>query len=300
MQVNVVLPFAGKPAFLTREAVVRVGITVEQAGFYSGLVTDHPCPPQAWLDAGGDPAHGPMVLLALVAMATTRLRLQTSILVLPYRNPFGVARDAATLDRFSSGRLTLGVGAGYLEDEYQALGADFTKRNAVMDEYIRALRLALTGEPFTFEGNGFRAGQNCINPGPVQKPIPIYAGGNSRRAIRRAVELCDGWNPFFTGHGDYTASDTRTSDIASDKDLLSALDYLREYSEQCGRDKPPLVELGGVNSPFEVISSQQLFDRLCHYRELGIGIASILVRGDTVEEWCDNAAGIGEEVVARL
>ena len=202
MKINIPLPFdRTKEAeqFLTMDAVREVGAAVERAGFHAALVTDHPCPTGRWLDAGGHQAQAPFVMLALLAAVTTKIRLQTGILVLPYRNPFIVARDVATLDRYSNGRVTLSLGAGYLKGEYRALGVDFEQRNELMDEYMRALKLSLTGEEFAFEGTGYKAFGNRILPGPVQKPHPpLLVGGNSHRAIRRVVELGDGWNPFFT------------------------------------------------------------------------------------------------------
>lgn len=103
-------------------------------------------------------------MLALLPAHITNLRLQTGILVLPYRNPFIVARDITTLDAFSGGRVTLSVGAGYLKGEYHALGVDFEKRNELMDEYLRAIRAATTGEEFAFDGTGYQAFGNRIVP----------------------------------------------------------------------------------------------------------------------------------------
>ena len=142
MKINVPLPFdhADLPdEFGTMAAVAEIGRTIEQAGFHAGLVTDHPVPTGRWLDAGGHHAQSPFVMLALLAAHTTTLRLQTGILVLPYRNPFIVARDITTLDAFAGGRVTLSVGAGYLKGEYRALGVDFDQRNELMDEYLRAI-----------------------------------------------------------------------------------------------------------------------------------------------------------------
>ena len=131
-------------------------------------------------------------MLSLVAAHTTTLRLQTGILVLPYRNPFTVARAVATLDVFSGGRVSLGVGAGYLKGEYKALGVDFERRNEIMDEYLKALKAAWTGDDFDFEGENYSARGNRIRPAPLQRPHPpLLIGGNARRAIRRAVELGD-------------------------------------------------------------------------------------------------------------
>jgi probable F420-dependent oxidoreductase len=301
MKFNIPLPFdiLDPPGeFTTMAAVRQVGAAVERAGFYSGLVTDHPCPTGRWLDTGGHYAQGPFVMLSLLAACTTTLRLQTGILVLPYRNPFGVARDIATLDVFSNGRVSLSVGAGYLKGEYRAMGVDFDKRNELMDEYIRALRVSLTGEEFTFEGDGYVAYGNRIQPGPIQKQVPIYCGGNAKRAIRRTVDLCDGWNPFFTGTVD--TSTTRTLPLAGAEDLKAAIDYMHEYAAQVGRTDLPEVVLGGLNAPGEVLSTQQLLDRASIYQGMGITTAALSAKGRTCAEWCDDAERIGVEVIAKL
>lgn len=302
MKFNIPLPFdIIEPAdeFTTMEAVREVGQAVETAGFHAGLVTDHPVPTGRWLDAGGHYAQGPFVMLSLLGAVTTKLRLQTGILVLPYRNPFTVARDVATLDKFSNGRVTVSVGAGYLKGEYRAVGVDFEQRNELMDEYLRALRVSLTGEEFTFEGTGYNAFGNRIQPGPVQNPLPLYVGGNARRAIRRAVDLADGWNPFFTTGGINTAT-TRTAEMASLDDLRDGINYMRDYCAKVGRETVPDIVLGSIFRPGEEKSLQKVFDLVGTYRELGVTAAGMAIEGRTRREWCENALKFGEEVIAKV
>ncbi len=302
MKINVPLPFDNLDPpgeFTSMAAVAEIGAAAEAAGFHAGLVTDHPCPTGRWLDAGGHYAQGPFVMLALLAAHTKTLRLQTGILVLPYRNPFSVARDVATLDHFSAGRVTLSVGAGYLKGEYRAMGADFDARNDTMDEYLRALRVSLTGEEFSFEGTGYTAYGNRIVPGPVQARLPIYGGGNARRAIRRVAELCDGWNPFFTGSGINLAT-TRTAEMGGSEDLAAGIAYLQEHCAAIGRTDIPEVVLGGVNSPGEVLSHQQIVDRLGIYAAMGVTTAAVTVKGASRAEWCDNAALVGQDVITKV
>jgi probable F420-dependent oxidoreductase len=304
MKINVPLPFDRTELpdeFLTMQAVAEVGATIERAGFHAALVTDHPCPTGRWLDTGGHHAQSPFVMLALLAAVTKKIRLQTGILVLPYRNPFITARDAATLDRYSNGRLTLSFGAGYLKGEYRALGVDFEQRNELMDEYMRALKLSLTGEEFAFEGTGYKAFGNRILPGPVQKPHPpLYVGGNSHRAIRRAVELGDGWNPFFTTTGGVDTATTRTAAMAGEADLVAGIEYMRGYCAQVGRVGMPEVVLGSIVSPGEKWTAQVLLDRIGRYRELGVTAAGISVDGDTRGAWCENAERLGVDVIAKI
>jgi len=304
MKINVPLPFdhTEPPGeFLSMEAVAEVGAAVERAGFHAGLVTDHPCPTGRWLDTGGHHAQAPFVMLSLLAAVTKTLRLQTGILVLPYRNPFIVARDVATLDRFSNGRVTLSFGAGYLKGEYRALGVDFEQRNELMDEYMRALKVSLTGEEFTFEGAGYTAFGNRILPGPVQKPHPpLYVGGNSRKAIRRVVELGDGWNPFFTSQGGVDTNTTRTASMTGEDDLVSGIAYMKEQCEKIGRADMPDVVLGSITAPGEKWTPAMLIDRIGRYRDLGVTAAGLSVEGKTRREWCDNAERVGADVIAKI
>jgi len=302
MKINATLPFDRTDSpeeFLRLEAVTEIGSVLERAGFDGGNVTDHPCPTGRWLDAGGHHAQDPFVILALVAAATRKLRLQTGILVLPYRNPFITARAVATLDVFSGGRVALGLGAGYLKGEYLALGVDFERRNEIVDEYIRALKAAWSTEEFRFKGGGYEARGNRILPGPVQKPHPpLLIGGNSRRAIRRAVELGDAWYPFFTAGPVSTTS--RTAPMAGEDDLAAGIRYMREHCEQVGRERPPGVVLGSLTSPGEKLDAAALIDRIGRFRELGVSGAAIHIEGKTRAQWCDNAERYGAEVLAKL
>jgi probable F420-dependent oxidoreductase len=303
MQFNIPLPFdhigAGEE-FLTMEAVREVGSAIERAGFAACLVTDHPCPTGRWLDAGGHNAQDPFVMLALVAAMTTKVRLQTGILVLPYRNPFILARSIASLDRFSGGRVTIGLGAGYLKGEFRALGVDFDARNDLMDEYLKALKLALSENEFAFEGTGYQAFGNRIQPGAVQKPHPpLLVGGNSHRAIRRAVELADGWYPFFTVGGVSTAT-TRTADITDEADLAEALTYMHAHCETAGREKPPIVAVGSIVKPGESWTPQMIVDRAGRFAAMGVSATGMNMEGRSRAEWCDNAERFGEAVIAKL
>jgi probable F420-dependent oxidoreductase len=302
VKINITLPFdhiEDPKEFNTHEAVVEIATRLDQMRFNAGLVTDHPVPTGRWLDAGGHHAQDPFVLLALIAGVTRRLRLQTGILVLPYRNPFITARSVATLDVFSGGRVTLSVGAGYLKGEYKALGVDFDRRNELMDEYIAALKAAWTNDEFTFQGSGYEALGNRILPRPVQTPHPpLLIGGNSRRAIRRAVEMADGWNPYFTFGA--VAQTSRTAEIANDDDLTGALAYLREHCEKVGREIPPQIVLGGLNRPGERMEYAQMVDRIGRLREMGVDVAAVSAEGRTRAEWLDSAARLDSEVLAKV
>ena len=225
------------PEFVTQVAVTEIARAAEDAGFDACYVTDHPFPPHRWLYGGGHHALDPFVALSFAAAATSTLRLQTHILVLPYRNPFLAAKAILSLDVLSGGRVTLGVAAGYLRGEFAALGADFDARDDVSDEAIRAMKLAWAGDDVRHEGRGFTAIGNSMGFRPVQRPHPpIWVGGNSRRAIRRAVELGDGWVPFPNTAA--MAKYTRTPAMQTLDDLAGRVAFACEHAAAIGRQAP--------------------------------------------------------------
>lgn len=300
--VGVTLPFdhIEQPGeFLSMEAVRQVACAVEAAGFGAGAVTDHPVPSYRWLDNGGHYAQDPFVMLSLVAAATTRLRLMTGILVLPYRNPFITARSVATLDVFSGGRVMLGIGAGYMKAEYKALGVDFDSRNDLSDEYLRAMKAAWTGENFAFEGRGYSAVGNRMRPVPVQRPHPpLLIGGNSRRAIRRAADLGDVWHPVFMDP--VVTQTSRTGTMGDDADLAAGIAYLRSYCETIGRETPPAIICGSVGRIEAGWNAQQMLDHVGALRAIGISGIVVSIAGRDRAQWCDLAAQAGEDLISKI
>jgi probable F420-dependent oxidoreductase len=302
MKINVALPcdaIEHRDEFLRPEAVAELAQTAERVGFSAACVTDHPVPTGRWLDAGGHHAQDPFVIFSFLAAATRTLRLQTGILVLPYRNPFITARAVATLDILSNGRVTLGVGAGYLKGEYKALGIDFERRNEIMDEYLEAMKAAWTADEFTFRGVGYEALGNRILPRPIQQPHPpLLIGGNSKRAIRRAVELGDGWNPFVSSPT--TSATARTVVMDDETELAAGIAYMREHCEKVGRRQAPEVVLTGANLPQGEDGVDARLEKICRLRELGVSAITVDIAGQTRAEWCDRAERFGAEVIAKL
>lgn len=129
-----------------------VAVAAERAGFDALSFSEHPAPGAKWLDRGGHQTLDSFVALGYVAAATERLRLLTYLAVVPYRNPFLLAKGAATLDKLSGGRFTLGIGTGYQKREFHALGVDFDERNALFDEALDVLPLHWSGEPSHIRG----------------------------------------------------------------------------------------------------------------------------------------------------
>jgi len=288
--------------FVSAPAVAEMARAVEASGFDACFVTDHPFPGDRWLAGGGHHSLDPFVALSFAAAATTRLRVQTHVLVLPYRNPFLVAKAAASLDVLSGGRLILGVSAGYLKSEFAALGSEFESRNDLADEAIGALKAAWTEEGVELSGRGFEARGNTMLPRPIQQPHPpIWVGGNSKRAIRRAVEHGDGWVPFPTQPGG--ARFVRTAALETLDDLRERLAYLREYAQSKGRSRAldiALVPFGldmFARGPFD---AGLLREGTLQLEELGVTWVTLSLPSRTRAEYQAEAERCGREVIAKL
>ena len=233
--------------FVTGAAVAEMSRAAESAGFDAVFVTEHPFPEKSWMDTGGHHALDPFVALSFAAAATTRIRLQTHLCVLPYRNPFLTAKSVASLDVLSGGRVILGAGTGYLEAEFAALGVDFAERNELTDEAIVAMKAAWSGEPLSLSSRHFDANDNFALPRPVQQPHPpIWIGGNSKRAIRRAVELADGWAPMPN-----SGPDGRSAPLGCARNARrpEGPDRLRARPRQSGGPAHPLDDRVLVGGP---------------------------------------------------
>lgn len=182
----------------------------------------------------GGEALEPLALMAAVAMMSSKARLLTSVLVLPYREPVLTAKILSTIDVMSGGRVILGCGAGWMEEEFKAVGAPpFAERGKVTDEYIAAFRTMWTDEEPSFAGGYTNFSDIYFRPPPVQKPIPVWIGGDSMAALRRTARLGDGWYPVGI----------------SPKHPLNTIDRfaararrLNELTEQAGRD-PAAIEI---------------------------------------------------------
>lgn len=288
--------------FVSGEAIAVMARAVETAGFDACYVTDHPFPSARWLADGGHHALDPWVALSFAAAATTKLRVQTHVAVLGYRNPFITAKAAASLDVLSGGRAILGVAAGYQRREFRALGADFDHRNEVADETIRAIRRAWTEDEVELIGRHFAATGNSMLPRPVQKPHPpIWVGGNSKRAIRRAVELGDGWIPFPTRGID--PERVRTSRLDSLEELDARLAYLRSHAREMGRDRPLDISFVpfGLNmfqeGPVDPGDFAEAIDAL---GSRGVTWITMSLRARSRNEYCELAARWGEELLKPL
>ncbi len=289
--------------FQSIEAISDMTRAIDAAGLDAVFVTDHPAPSQRWLEGGGHETYDPFVALTIAACASPRIMVQTHILVLAYRNPFDVAKAAASLDALSGGRLLLAIGTGYLKPEYAALGVDFDARGAITDESLKLMRQAWTGEAVHYEGERFFARDTVIRPVPPQEHgVTVWAGGNANVAIRRAVELCEGWCPFPV-EGIVTRT-ARTEELATLDQLKAKLAYARDHVEKVGRTKPldvcmgrfPCSELRMQNAG----DAAQAVDDYCALAEAGVTWATMGVDAPSRAGFAENLQWFGEEIAAKV
>ena len=183
------------------DALVQAARAAEQAGFDSVWAGEHLVLPDPQVPpspmAPQEPALDSLLALTWAAAHTATIRLATGIVILPQRNPVLLAKQVATLDVLSGGRITLGVGAGYLEPEFRAIGANFAERGAVTDEYLDAMRALWYDEHPVYRGRFAGFGGVDAYPRPVQRPIPLVVGGHSAPAYRRAVTRAHGWYGYW-------------------------------------------------------------------------------------------------------
>src|SRR5204863_537451 len=209
-----------KEAVLLAQAAEAAGFeslwTVEHTIVPAGYASTYPYDPSGKMAGGRNdiPLPDPLIWMAFVAAATTKIKLATGILILPQHNPVLAAKQIATLDHMSRGRILLGVGVGWLREEFAALGVPFAERGARMDEYIAAMRELWSADQPTFKGRFVSFEGAYCRPQPVNKAVPIIVGGHSEAAARRAGRLGDGYFPARGAPADLIAIARKAADAA--------------------------------------------------------------------------------------
>ncbi|MCW2620759.1 MAG: hypothetical protein JWL64_361 [Frankiales bacterium] len=211
-----------------------IAVAAEEAGFDLVSVTDHPYPDATWLKNGGHQDFELFSALSFMAAKTSRIRVLSYVMIAGYRNPYLAARAAATVDYMSDGRLTIGMGAGYLKEEFDVLGASFGDRGKRYDAAISAMRNAWLGEVSDYDDPFFPSKNAIMTPRPVQRPgPPIWIGGNSKAALRRVATLADGWLPFE--QNPESAAITGTPMMATMEELAEAITSIADQRKEHGR-----------------------------------------------------------------
>lgn len=276
--------------------LVAIARAAERAGFAYLAVCDHVAIPHRLAAAMSTVWYDPVATLAHLAAVTQRVRLLSHVAVVGLRHPLLSAKQYATLDHLSGGRLVLGVGAGHVREEFEVLGVDFGQRGAVLDEAIDALRAALGpdefpshhGKFYDFEGLGQR-------PRPAQERVPVWVGGSSPAAVRRAALKGDGWLP----QGD-------------PRDRLPAqIERLRRLREEAGIEEP--ITVGAITEPLYVGTPdwavgrrtlsgapEALAESLRAYGAMGVHQIQVRFRSRSRAELIDQIEAFGADVAPRL
>ncbi|MDQ1036922.1 putative F420-dependent oxidoreductase [Streptomyces sp. V3I8] len=276
--------------------LVEIARTADGSGFAYLASCDHVAVPRRLARAMSTVWYDPVATLAFLAGVTARVRLLSHVAVVGLRHPLVTAKQYATLDHLSGGRLLLGVGAGHVQEEFEALGVDFERRGAVLDECVDALRAALGpdefpshhGKLYDFEGLGQR-------PRPAQERVPVWVGGSSPAAVRRAAVKGDGWLP---------QGDPRER-------LPAQIDRIGRLREEAGVTGPFTV--GAITEPLYVGrpgwavgrrtvcgAPEVIAESLRAYRDMGVHQIQVRFRSRSRSELTDQMAAFGVGVAPLL
>lgn len=201
--------------------IVRLGVHAEELGFDSVWVAHHVLNlGYVKKRLGTKPYQDALMTLAWIGSRTSRIQLGTSVLVMPYLHPAVLAKELATLDQLSGGRLVVGLGAGGIREENEALGVEFDRRGQICNEFIQALVELWTDDEASYSGEFFSFDNVCSSPKPLQRPHPlIVIGGNQSAAIKRAARYGGGWHPM----------------VLAPQEVEQRMQTLRAEAESCGR-----------------------------------------------------------------
>ena len=279
--------FANAFTFAEPENAVAIAQGAEEAGFESVWTVEHVVVPAGYesqypyADTGRMPGNedvpitDPLIWLSWIAGQTSTIKLATGILILPQRSPVVTAKAVATLDRLSGGRVILGVGGGWLKEEFDCIGVPFEERGPRLDEGIVALRTLWEQDRPTLHGRFYDFTDAISSPKPLNGTVPIVIGGHTKRAARRAGELGDGFFPVRGGPDE----------------LSPLLDVMRKAAKDAGRD-PDAIE-GSAAAPADVEGLKRLED---------IGVSRVVIGppGFDAAKVRARLAKYGEEVISRV
>jgi probable F420-dependent oxidoreductase len=257
--------------------VVAVARAADELGYDHLTCSEHVAVPADVEATRGATYWDPLATFGYLAAVTSRIRLATSVLVLGYHHPLAIAKRYGTLDAVSGGRLVLGVGVGSLAEEFELLGAPFADRGERADDALRALRASLSMERASYHGPHYDYDDLVVRPHAVQARVPIWVGGRTRRSLRRAVELADGWMPFGLGVDELRAM-LATVDRPAGFDLVLAPTRALDPGE---RPDDVLAALGALRDVGCTIVSARIVSRSVeHYVDQLHRLAALSARSE--------------------
>jgi probable F420-dependent oxidoreductase len=310
MQFGLHLP--ASTAGVTAQDLIRFAQSAEALGFDCITIADHVIVPKSisipypYTVDGKYPGTGyhleTLMTMGFLAGSTQRIRFVTSVMIAPYRNPIITAKMLASLDVLSQGRVIVGLGVGWMKEEFENLQApNFAERGKVTDEYIHAFRELWTKENPSFDGKYCKFSDIVFIPKPVQQPtIPIWIGGHSKQAIRRAARLGDGWHPI----GGVPTIPLEPEDMKRDLALLA------EFAQAAGRD-PKKIHVALKGSLFDrekkiegrrrhfMGTAEDIASDIRAYRDVGVDTMIFDVRRPSFTETLERMEWMAQEVIAQ-
>lgn len=293
-----VIPAPRWSAHLAAPDFQRIAAAVDECGYYGITISEHLAMPYFEVPRLGSYWMDALSAIAFIAGSTRRVRVTTSVLVAPYHHPLALAKTLATIDVLSGGRLDVAAGVGHAEREFEVLGIPFGERGAVTDETLHALTELWSSDEPSFDGHYFQISGLAFEPKPVQKPRPpIYIGGNSKPALRRAARY-DGWEPNPTSF--------------AVEQVPALLDYIRAQPGYAGQERAFQVRwpgtVPGLERPvFATLSSaglashaDQIAERISCLAGLGITAVTVPVPvTGSLGEYLDYLRWFNAEVVTK-
>lgn len=282
--------------------ILETAERADRLGFHSVWVADHIIVPESYWGGMGPVLYETHTSLSVVAARTRHVKLGCSVMPTPYRHPLLQAKSLATLDQFSGGRVIYGGAVGYMQEEFAALGIDFSKRAAITDEYLQVLKLAWTQDRVTFHGQFVDFADVACDPKPVQKPHPpIWLGGDSDGAFRRIVRFADGWHGLPGGSPGARREEPTIAHFAA------RIQRLHEIAEASGRDPASITLSMKANCqigpddprPFHG-SAGKIVDSLGQMETLGLELVVLAPNLLPAETSLDVVDQIASEVMAKL
>lgn len=289
------IQFANMGPFSEPDLACYMAQTAEQAGFDFLVACEHILIPSQYspdypfshdgklpnYDYSGDQVimPDPLVWMAYIASATKRIHLTTGVVILPLRNPVVLAKQLATLDQLSKGRVSIGIGVGWLREEFDAVGVPWEKRGARADEYIEAMRALWRDDAASFQGEFVSFKNSIMLPKPIhRRRVPIVIGGHGEIAARRAGRLGDGFFPAIFPNSELW------------KRLPGLIQTMRQTARDAGRDPDSIaITSGGTRKAEEV----------ARFEEQGVSRLVIRVRGREPAEIRDELLRFGDAVIAK-
>jgi probable F420-dependent oxidoreductase len=279
-----------------RDELVAIARKADEVGAFYIAVCDHvtvPRPADAHMRTTW---YDPIATLGYLAALTTNVRLMSHVFVLPYRHPLMAAKQFMTLDELSGGRVIVGVGTGHLQSEFAALGADYEHRGALTDEAIDALRAALSNEYPTVDGPTWSFQDAGLAPRPRQAEVPIWVGGSSKPALRRAAARGDGWLPQGTPRDEMPA----------------AVAYLLEHRKATLGPNVP-IDIGTITETLYVGdpswdvgartlsgAPEPMADKLRAFRDMGVSHLQVRFRSRSLDELLDQFDAFATRIAPLL